>query len=330
MPRLSVIVVNYNSGARLARCLKHLSRQTFKDFETLVVDNGSADDSIEQAKKIGVAVDYDLAGANLGFAAANNRAVKGAHGEWVVFLNPDAYAEPDWLHELVAATERHPSADAFGSTQINAYDPSKIDGAGDVFHILGIAYRGHFGWPVEKLPPEGDCFSACAAAAMYRKAIFEKLGGFDERFFCYGEDVDLGFRLRLAGGRAVQVRNARVLHEGSGVTGRHSDFTVYHGHRNRIWTVSKNMPEPLRTGFAPLRAMVDFYLFFRLLSIGKGRSYLKAIRDGYGGAGQFRNDRQSLRSSQIAPLLKAMTWSLLKVTRREADIRSAGNGAKLK
>ena len=324
MPRLTVIIVNYNAGDRLGRCLDCLARQTFADFETIVVDNGSADGSIEKARREYPFATYAEAGANLGFAAANNRAARAAAGEWLVFLNPDAYADPDWLAELVAASDRYPWADAFGSTQINAHDPSKIDGAGDVFHVLGIPYRGHFGWPVEKLPSEGECFSPCAAAAMYRKSVFDKLGGFDERFFCYGEDVDLGFRLRLSGGRAVQVHSARVLHEGSGVTGRRSEFSIYHGHRNRIWIAAKNFPGLLYWLSAPFRAAADFILLVKHALNGLGGAYWRALKDGYGRAHEFRTDPQArlLRGSKSGAEVGVMIeWSIMGLAKRQASIR---------
>lgn len=324
MPRLSVIIVNYNSGDRLARCLGHLARQTVRDFETLIVDNGSSDGSADRLPSDLSPVDVDRAGANLGFAAANNRAAKRARGEWLVFLNPDAYADARWLEELIAASDRYPCADAFGSTQIDAKDPAIIDGAGDVFHVLGIAYRGHFGWAVEKLPPEGECFSVCAAAAMYRKSAFDRLGGYDERFFCYGEDVDLGFRLRLQGGRAVQVKAARVLHEGSGVTGRHSAFTVYHGHRNRIWTAYKNLPAAIYWPSLPARLLVDLALLLRAGAGGYAAPYARALADGYRGLAALRADRRALQRSRVArlgDLVSALTFSPGKLARRAADIR---------
>jgi GT2 family glycosyltransferase len=301
LPRLTVIIVNYNSGERLARCLDHLARQTFADFKVVVVDNGSSDDSVDRARTTGVPAAFDLAGENLGFAAANNRAAKVAAGEWLVFLNPDAYAEPDWLQQLVAASERYPQADAFGSTQLDAADPATIDGAGDVFHIAGVGYRACHGWPVERLPPEGECFAPCAAAAMYRRRTFEALGGFDERFFCYGEDVDLGFRLRLSGGRAVQVRDARVLHEGSAITGRRSEFTVYHGHRNRIWLTAKNLPAPIYWATAPLRFLFDLALFPRFAAAGLAGAYGRALRDGYGRLGEFSEDRRRIARTRAIP-----------------------------
>lgn len=323
MPRLTVIIVNYNSGDRLAQCLGRLARQTFTDFETIVVDNGSTDQSIAAARATAFPAIFDLVGVNLGFAAANNRAAKSARGAWLAFLNPDAYAEPDWLEQLSAASTRYPAIDAFGSTQIDAADPSKIDGAGDVFHVVGVAYRACHGWPVAKLPPEGECFAPCAAAAMYRKSQFDALGGFDERFFCYGEDVDLGFRLRRAGGRAVQVRDARVLHEGSGVTGRRSAFTVYHGNRNRLWMTYKNMPPALYWLTAPVRFAFDIAQFFNNAAHGRAGVYLKALRDGYASLHIFRAERKAAfatRKAPMRPVLAAIGWSPILLLSRAAKI----------
>lgn len=324
VPRLSVIIVNYNSGDRLGRCLQCLEVQTFRDFETIVIDNASSDSSAMRAREDFRAFRFIDADANLGFAAANNRAAADAGGEWLVFLNPDAYPYPDWLQELVSASARYPWADAFGSTQIMAAEPAKLDGAGDVFHLAGIPYRGHFGWPIEKLPPDGECFSVCAAAAMYRKSAFENLGGFDEHFFCYGEDVDLGFRLRLVGGRAVQVSAARVLHEGSGVTGRRSEFTIRHGHRNRVWTAFKNMPAPLYWGGLPFRFFADLVLLFRYSMMGRGGVYLGALKDGYGGLYSLcaaRRIIQSQRKVRVRELARFIEWSPLKLLRRQASLK---------
>jgi len=324
LPRLTVIIVNYNAGDRLARCLERLSNQTYSDFETVIIDNGSTDGSVAKVCGQFPTVTVDEAGENLGFAAANNRAAKTAAGDWLVFLNPDAYAEPDWLQELVAASDRYPSADAFGSTQIDACSPSKIDGAGDVFSVFGIPYRGHFGWPLESLPPEGECFSPCAAAAMYRRRTFEALGGFDERFFCYGEDVDLGFRLKLSGGYAIQVKDARVLHEGSGLTGRRSEFAVYHGHRNRIWVAAKNLPGALYWVTAPVRAATDAALFAKHAAHGLGGVYLRAVIDGHSRAREFRNDPLARRLRQYASsrdVTAMIDWSVGRLARREASIK---------
>lgn len=323
MPAISVIIVNYNSGQRLQRCIERLERQTYRDFEILVFDNASSDGSLASAGAALAGATVVNSKENLGFAAANNRAAKLAKGEWLAFLNPDAYAEQDWLEQLHAGVLRYPFAEAFGSTQLNADNPDELDGAGDVFHAFGIPYRGHFGWPTAKLPSEGECFAPCAAAAMYRAETFTRLGGFDERFFCYGEDVDLGFRLRLSGGRVVQLSGARVLHEGSGVTGRYSDFTVYHGNRNRIWTTYKNMPAALYWPLAPLRLAADLYLCLRAFSVGRGRVYMRAVMDGYGGLARFAADRRRLqhgRKVSVGAVASSLVWSPFKLTRREARL----------
>lgn len=323
---ISVIIVNFNSGDRLARCLEHLKRQTFSDFEIIVIDNASGDDSIERARAAAPDAGYILSPSNLGFAAGNNRAAEQASGDWIAFLNPDAYAEPDWLEALVTATKRYPATDAFGSTQLMADNPAIIDGAGDAYFILGIPYRGHYGWNADALPDDGQCLAPCGAAAMYRAAVFRKLGGFDERYFCYSEDVDLGFRLLLSGGAAIQLRDARVRHEGSGVTGRYSEFTVYHGNRNRIWTTYKNLPGLLYWPLAPLRLIVDLYFCVRALTIGVGKAYFKAVVDGYAGLGALKDERRAIQSSRVAStgdVARALVWSPVAFARRRSKLRKA-------
>ncbi len=329
MPTVSVIIVNYNAGDRLQRCLEHLAQQTFQDFDVIVIDNASDDASIDLAKTVSLpapihGVTFIDAGANLGFAAGNNRAAEGAKGDWLAFLNPDAYPASDWLEKLIAATDLYPSVDAFGSTQLDDADPTIIDGAGDVFHVFGVPYRGHYGWPAETLPPTGECFAPCAAAALYRKSTFDALGGFDESFFCYGEDVDLGFRLRLASGRAVQVADAIVRHEGSGVTGRYSDFTVYHGNRNRIWTTYKNMPGLLYWPLTPFQLAVNLYLLARAFTVGIAPAYWRALKDGYVGLPKLSQKRRAIQRGRrvaLRDLAGALTWAPWKVSRRQASLR---------
>lgn len=323
-PLITIIIVNYNAGDRLRMCVEHLEAQTFRNFEIIIVDNASTDQSMASAVSDSLSLQKIDAGSNIGFAAANNLGAVCAHGEWLAFLNPDAYPEKDWLAQLLSAAKRYPLVDAFGSTQLNASEPSIIDGAGDAYHAFGVPYRGHFGWPVESLPPEGVCFAPCAAAAMYRRATFNRLDGFDESFFCYGEDVDLGFRLRLAGGSCIQVREARVRHEGSGITGRQSDFTIYHGHRNRIWTFYKNMPAPLLIMLAPFNALTNLYLFARAVPAAFAPAYWRALRDGYLGLGAVMKKRRAVQRTRAVTWLavaRSLTWSLRKVSKRKADVR---------
>lgn len=317
-PLVTVIIVNYNAGDRLRRCLEHLAAQVFRDFDIIVVDNASGDDSIAEATASGVEFTLINASDNLGFAAANNLAAKSARGRWLAFLNPDAYAEPNWLSAFVAGQRRFPAVEAFGSTQIDDHDHHQLDGAGDVCSVYGIAYRGFFGWPRKKRPQDGGSFAACAAAAFYRRDVFDALSGFDERFFCYGEDVDLGYRLLLSGGETVQLHDAIVRHEGSGVTGRNSEFSVYHGHRNRIWLYYKNTPAGLYWLTAPFRVVGDIMLGAKALLSGTFGAYLKAIKDGYGNLAQFRDERAVLSVQKSSEYIaRRMVWSPFALLRRQ-------------
>ncbi|WP_411819431.1 glycosyltransferase family 2 protein [Hyphococcus formosus] len=315
---ISIIIVNYNAGDRLGRCLDHLAAQVFRNFEIIIVDNDSSDNSIALAKERNVEFTLIDAGRNLGFAAANNLAAKSARGRWLAFLNPDAYAEAGWLSAFVAGQRRFPAAEAFGSTQIDDTAPDRLDGAGDVCSAFGIAYRGYFDWHRDKRPADSAVFAACAAAAFYRRDIFEGLGGFDERFFCYGEDVDLGYRLLLSGGETVQLHDAIVRHEGSGVTGRNSDFSVYHGHRNRIWLYYKNTPTTLYRMTMPLRLLGDLLLAGKAAMSGSWSAYRRAIKDGYVQLAQFRDDRKKWSAMKSSAFVaRRMLWSPIALLRRQ-------------
>ena len=317
MAKITIIIVNYNSGARLLRCLQHLGVQSRPADEIIIVDNASTDGSITKAAQSGVQFTLMEPGTNIGFAAANNRAASKARGEWLAFLNPDAYPEPDWLASFSDGAARYPTVDAFGSTQLMDADPARLDGAGDVCSVYGFYYRSGFGHLADVVREDMNCFAPCAAAAFYRKDRFMSLGGFDERFFCYGEDVDLGFRHHLAGGECVQLKAAKVRHEGSGVTGHHSAFSVYHGHRNRIWVYFKNTPPLLYFLTAPLRAFADIAFGLKAMKTGQGNAYLKALRDGYLGLHTFKADRRRWsRKENSRTIARQFVWSPLRVLTR--------------
>ena len=241
-----VIIVNHNSGPLLQACINALSLQTISQFDTVIIDNASSDGSAEALRLPDSRFRLHRAGANLGFAAANNLGAADCGADWIVTLNPDTVPGPTWLEELRHATLRHPGAKMFGSTQIDARKPGLVDGFGDVYSVFGTAWRGASGWPVAALPPDDrEVFAPCAAAALYTREAFASAGGFDESFFCYVEDVDLGFRLRLRGERCIQVRRAEVRHYGAVSAKPDSDFFVFHSQRNRLWVLLKNVPSPL-------------------------------------------------------------------------------------
>ncbi|MEX0759656.1 MAG: glycosyltransferase family 2 protein, partial [Tistlia sp.] len=251
-PLVRLVVVAYNSGGDLRRCLDCLLAQSVTALEIVVIDNASTDGAVEALEIADARVTLVRLPANLGFAAANNRAVEDARTPFVALVNPDAFAEPDWLARMLAGAERHPWADMFASVQLKADDPSRLDGLGDCYFAGGVAWRGGFGQPFE--PPAADrrVFAPCGAAALFRTTRFRAAGGFDERYFCLLEDVDLAFRLRLLGGDCVLVADALVRHTGSATIGENSDFSLYHLARNQSWVFLKNMPLPLLVPLLPV------------------------------------------------------------------------------
>jgi GT2 family glycosyltransferase len=240
---IAVVVVNWNAGDYLKKCLQGLKTQTLKPTRVIVVDNASTDDSINELGKEFESFEIIKLEENTGFAVANNLAVKNASNcDWIAFLNPDAFANPDWLEKLSKAAEEFPECASFGSHMLR-HGSDRVDGTGDIYHVCGSAWRRDHGVLSSKVEREmQEIFSPCAAASFIRKDVFDEAGGFDENFFCYFEDVDLGFRLQLKGYACRYVPDAVVEHVGSATTSRYSDFAVYHGQRNLVWSYIRNMP----------------------------------------------------------------------------------------
>ena len=278
---VAVLIVNWNGGALLGRCLQSLEVQRRLPDGVIVVDNASTDDSLEQAAPRLRGVQLIKLSENVGFARANNVAARAASRfDALVLMNPDVIAEPGWLEALVAAAESNPQAAGFASRMLMASDPLYLDGAGDSYHVSGRAWRKGHGasattWPAR----DGEVFAPCAAAALYRRDAFEEVGGFDERFFCYFEDVDLGFRLRLRGYRCQYVHAAVVHHLGSAVSGYRSDFAVYHGERNAVWTFIKNMPGSLLWMYLPQHVALNIASLLFYPWRGQGRVVMTAKID---------------------------------------------------
>jgi GT2 family glycosyltransferase len=285
--RVGVVIVTYNARPHIDRCLSALAAQSRPPDRIVLIDNHSADGTMAEAQsvaaRLGLAVEWVNAGANIGFAAANNRAVERLDDcELVATLNPDAFPAPAWLASLVDAAAAHPEAASFASLLLSAGDGDRLDGAGDVYHVSGLAWRHGHGLPRDGVPEAGvarPVFSACAAAALYRRADWMDAGGFDERFFCYAEDVDLGFRLQLRGRQCWYVPLAVAYHVGSASSAVDSSFAVYHGHRNLEWAFLKNMPGTLLLRFLPLHLASSLGAIVWFAVRGRGAAVLKAKWD---------------------------------------------------
>ena len=302
--KVSVIIVNWNGEQFLERCLTSLMEQTIKPNEIILVDNASSDSSIEMVQQF-PSVRLLAQSENLGFARGNNLAIDSADTEskWIALLNPDAFPEPDWLEELLLAAQRNPEVDVFGSKLLNAADPLMLDGVGDAYHISGLVWRTGHGTHVSSLTKkkEGEIFSPCAAAALYRRSVMLKIGGLDEDFFCYVEDVDLGFRLRLSGHHSLYVPRSVAHHVGSGTTGgRPSDFSIYHGHRNLVWAYVKNMPGMLFWVFLPLHVILNLMTIIWFTLHGQSGVILRAKRDALLGMPKMWRKRRFIQKSRVS------------------------------
>ncbi len=296
--KIAVLIVNWNGGALLSRCLQSLDVQRRAPDRVVVVDNASSDDSLEQAAQwLGAARVIRLTD-NVGFAKANNiAAAEAGDADAFALLNPDAFAEPGWLEAFEAAARRRSDAAAFASQIRLDAAPHLLDGAGDSYHVSGRAWRNAHCQPLSAAPSgDTEVFAPCAAAALYRRAAFEEVGGFDERFFCYFEDVDLGFRLRLCGHRCVYVPDAIVRHVSSALSGYRSDFAVYHGERNMVWTFVKNMPASQLWLYLPQHLVLNMasLLFYPLR--GQGGAVWRAKRDAIRGLGAVLEQRRVVQA----------------------------------
>lgn len=306
---VAVIIVNYNSGALLTECLRHLEMQTVKPDLVLVVDNQCFDEAADRFEQL-----FDITllkmTSNLGFAAGNNRALARCDTEFIALLNPDAFPEPDWLEQLLNSAKTSPDAAMFGSRQLCYESPVILDGIGDIYHMSGLVWRQRHGvrQQAEDLAPR-EIFSPCAAAVLYRRQALMDAGGFDEDYFCYVEDVDLGFRLRLAGHKAMYVPNAVVHHVGSATTGgHHGDFAIYHGHRNLVWTYVKNMPGVLFWLLLPLHLMLNLVTVMWFTIRGQGSVILRAKLDAIKGL-----PIAWLKRTQIQAARRAKVWDIWQV-----------------
>jgi GT2 family glycosyltransferase len=299
----TVIIVSWNSAPWLDGCIRQLLAQNCKPAAIKVVDNASTDNSVAVIKRF-PEVELIEAGSNLGFAAGNNLALAACDTEFVVLLNPDAFAEPDWLGNLVLAAQTYPLSAAIGSRQLNQADASIIDGVGDVYHVSGMVWRAGYGTAQQASDFQArPIFAPCAAAALYRRKALLEIGGFDEDYFCYVEDVDLGFRLRLAGYDAMYAPDAIVHHVGSATTGsKHSDFSVYHGHRNLVWTFVKNMPGPLFWMLLPFHLVLNIVTLLHFSMQGQAKVIFRAKVDALKGLPVAWRKRKMIQKARVASL----------------------------
>lgn len=277
--KTTVIIPNYNGVHFLEPCLDALAAQTVQDFEILVVDNGSTDGSQEWLKENRVPA--ILLPENTGFSGAVNAGIRAAKTPYVILLNNDTEPLPGYVEALEKAMDASPRIFSVSPKMIQLYHKELMDDAGDMYSLIGWAYQRGVGQEVERYNRPCHIFSACAGAAIYRRQVFEEIGYFDEMHFAYLEDMDVGYRAKIAGYYNRYCPQAEVYHVGSGTSGsRYNSFKVRLAARNNIYLNYKNMPTPqLLINSLPLLAGIAVkYMFFR--KIGFGRDYVSGIWEG--------------------------------------------------
>ena len=279
--KVSVVIPNYNGKRFLAACLKALLSDA-PEAELLVVDNGSADGSRELVEREFPGVRLIALDQNYGFPRAVNEGIRAASRPYVILLNNDTEVLPGFTDALADALEADGRAFSAQAKLISLYDPERVDDGGNYYCALGWAFARGKDRPAARYEEPGAVFAACAGAAAYRRELFEKIGSFDEAHFAYLEDIDVGWRARIAGYRNLYVPSAKVLHAGSGTSGsRYNEFKVSLSSRNNIYLIWKNMPFLQILLNLPLLA-AGFglkYLFF--MKKGFGRTYAKGLREGF-------------------------------------------------
>jgi GT2 family glycosyltransferase len=278
-PLVTVIVVNWNGKPFLGDCLNSLRNQTFPDFEVIVVDNGSTDGSVEFMESEFPGLARILRNAkNRGFSGGNNRGIKAAVGRYIALLNNDAQADRNWLQELMKAAQADARTGMLASKIYLQGRPRIIDNVGHLIFRDGLNRgrgrleedHGQFNEKEEVLFPSG-------CAALYRREMLEEIGLFDEDFFAYGDDTDIGLKGRLAGWKCFYIPQAVVYHRYSQSSGSYSPLKAFYVERNRVWIAVKYFP-------LSLLLKSPFYTLWRFLLQGYG------ALTGQGAAGKFSQE----------------------------------------
>ena len=275
----TIIIPNYNGLKFMDECIRSLNAQTYPNFRTLVVDNGSTDGSVEWLKEH--QIDTIFLPENTGFSGAVNVGIKAADTPYVLLLNNDVRVDEYFVAEMVRAIGQSERIFSVSSRMIQMYHPDRLDDAGDMYSLLGWAYQRGVGRDLTHYRRSSRVFSACAGAAIYRREVFEEIGYFDEMHFAYLEDIDVGYRAKIAGYYNRYCPSAKVFHVGSGTSGsKYNSFKVKLAARNNVYLNYKNMPAPqLLVNSLPIAAgIAGKYFFFKKLGFEK--DYVAGVLEG--------------------------------------------------
>lgn len=278
---VTIIIPNYNGINFIKTCLDSLLKQTYNDFKTIVIDNGSTDGSVNYIRENYPEIELIQLEMNYGFDRAVNVGIKHSDTPYLILLNNDTEVEQNFVFELVKSIDKSKKIFSVSSKMINFTDRTIMDDAGDLYSIIGWGFQRGVGQQVERFNKGCGIFSSCAGAAIYRREVFDIIGNFDEDFFAYLEDIDIGYRAKIFGYQNKYCPSAVVYHVGSGTSGsKYNTFKVKLSARNSIYLNYKNMPFlQLLLNLIPLMAgyIVKLIFFHR---IGYGKDYLAGLKEG--------------------------------------------------
>jgi GT2 family glycosyltransferase len=324
-PLVSIIIVNCNGRGFLQGCLESIFNQSCSDFEIIFIDNGSTDDSVQYVKEKFPDVIIIENRENLGFARANNQGIAIAKGKYIALLNNDTVVDREWIKSLLAKAESSSEKVGMWAGKIlSMQEPGKIDSVGGLMISPdGIAKgRGRLEEDVGQYDNDDEVFIPSACAALFKKEMLDEIGLFDEDFFAYCEDTDIGLRARLAGWRTVSVPKAVVYHYYSGTTGKYTSMKAYLVERNHVWLAVKNFPLS-RLLFSPFYTIwrYMFQVYGILLKRGAGGRFVedfsgarlfiilvKAFWSALGGIPMMARKRHSVQAKRAVSKKEISDW----------------------
>lgn len=282
MTEVTIIIPNYNGKKLLENCIKILERQTCQEFKLLVIDNGSKDGSTDVTSE-SLYMEMVALPENTGFCGAVNLGFEMTTTPYAILLNNDTEAEPHFVEELLKGIRQSERIFSCGAQMLDFKQRELLDNAGDLYTLPGWAVARGKGRPAADYGKQTDVFSCCGGAVIYRMSVLKQIGVMDEKHFAYLEDLDLGYRARIAGYRNRYIPEAKVYHVGSATTGsRYNEKKVFLAARNSMFVIYKNMPLLqflINLPFLFAGVLVKWLFFCKK---GFGRRYLEGIAEGIG------------------------------------------------
>jgi GT2 family glycosyltransferase len=277
--KVSIIVVNWNGERFLKDCLDALSKQSYANWEIVLVDNGSSDNSVRFARENFPEVKIVALRENKGFTGGNAAGLEVAQGAYIALVNNDARAEKTWLENLIQPMLRDGTIGISASKLIFAKSQT-LNSAGDGLTTAGVGFNRGMGNDAAEFAVPELIFGACGAAVLYRRQMLDEIGFLDEDFFLYDEDTDLNFRAQLAGWKCIYVPAAVAYHVANATSRRLSNLHVYYHTRNLEFVWIKNMPFELMLRFGHHKVIQEVGSFgYLCLRHGKWGPFFRAKRD---------------------------------------------------